>query len=436
MSAKRHISCVEHEIISNGFIDYKAYKELYAFSLTDAAKGIISPGPNCLKLKSYVGIIQTASGFVLEILPKIHNENNNVEESRDTYLKMLKTIRYLPGYKDLDTAHLKTDSKMPLFELFISMFINEVFTIVKKGIKSDYVAEEYNSTFLRGKLVVGGHIKQNIAHKERFYISHDNYIPDIPHNRILKSAILYLQEKSIAVFFENKRRLRELSFIFDEVYVSRDYKQDYAQCKRNRTNSYYNKALAWALVFLGDNSFSTFSGSTVACSLLFPMEKIFERYVYELLAKNGELSIESKNSDKSDNNLLKKEVILNSITELRYQKPQKYLLKETFTGKDRFLAKPDITCWCGDIFYIIDAKWKLLDQNSLDGKCGISQADLYQLLSYAMVIPEDECKDVQLVLVYPKHTGLNTMKNFSFNITGERNVNITIFPLALPGCNE
>ena len=419
MNATRRKICVEHEVINKGSIDDKAFNELFEFSLKDEAKGILQPGSECIKLKSHVGIIQTASGFILEILPKIHSAQSDPEQSKKTYLEMLKKIRRLPGCKELDTAHLKTDSKMPLYEIFISMFIAEVFSIVKKGIKSDYVAQEYNSTFLRGKLVAGEHIKLNFAHKERFYISSDKYIPDIPHNRIIKSALCLLKKFSSS--FENIRQIRELLFVFDEVAESADYRKDYAQCQSNRTNKYYEKALVWALVFLGHKSFSTFSGSTISCALLFPMEKIFEAYLYERLCCDGRLDSEDK-----------KPLLIN-IRNLNYQKPAKPLLmNELKQGK--FYVKPDITCFSEDTFCIIDAKWKLLNENDMDGKSGISQGDLYQLLSYAMILPANS-RPVRLYLVYPRHQGFTRVQNFSYNLSGGKVIELFAVPLELSVSN-
>ncbi|MBP9023320.1 MAG: McrC family protein [Spirochaetes bacterium] len=417
MNISRSKICVEHEIIYKGSIDDKAYKELFNFSLQDEARGIIHAGSNCLKLTSYVGIIQTASGFVLEILPKIHSDQSEPEQSKRMYLEMLKQIRYIPGYKDLNVAHLKIDSNMPLFEIFISMFIDEVFAIVKKGIKSDYVSQEYNSSFLRGKLIVGEHIKMNYTHKERFYISHDSYISDIPHNRIIKSALCLLRKSSTS--FDNMRRIRELLFVFDEVCKSSDYRKDYVQCQSNRTNKYYEKALAWALVFLGHNSFSTFSGNTISFALLFPMEKIFEAYLYERLYREGCLCHDIESS------------LLSDIKKLNYQKPKKPLLKNA-DKQAKFFMKPDITCISGDSFCIIDAKWKLLSENDLDGKSGISQGDLYQLLSYAMVLPLNSDQKVRLFLVYPEHKDFTKIQKYTYNLTGDKELTLSVIPLDLP----
>jgi 5-methylcytosine-specific restriction enzyme subunit McrC len=49
-------------------------------------------------------------------------------------------------------------------------------------------------------------------------------------------------------------------------------------------------------LFLSDKSVVNFSGSTLALSLLFPMEKIFESYVAEQLRKKTDYRIDTQDS--------------------------------------------------------------------------------------------------------------------------------------------
>lgn len=65
------------------------------FSLTHK-KGV----GRCLQAKNYVGVIQTDSGLVVEILPKIHREKSEGEESvpdtRRLFLRVLRTVKDSP----------------------------------------------------------------------------------------------------------------------------------------------------------------------------------------------------------------------------------------------------------------------------------------------------------------------------------------------------
>ena len=66
------------------------------------------------------------------------------------------------------------------------------------------------------------------------------------------------------------------------------------------------------------------------------------------------------------------------------------------------LTKRDITAMQGNIFFIMDAKLKLIVEIDRMNKYGVSQSDMYQLLSYAKIY-EAAAKDktVSLMLIYP-----------------------------------
>lgn len=97
-----------------------------------------------LQAQNYVGVIQTKDGTTIEILPKIQDLSE--EKSKDILIKMLKTLKDSP-FKHFNMAHLKS-SKMPLLEIFITMFLEELANLVRKGIKSDYITKEENLKFL------------------------------------------------------------------------------------------------------------------------------------------------------------------------------------------------------------------------------------------------------------------------------------------------
>ena len=86
-----------------------------------------------LQAQNYVGVIQTKDGTTIEILPKIKELEN--EKLKEILIKMLKTLKKSP-FKHFNTANLKA-SKMPLLEIFISMFLEELSKLVQRGIKSD-----------------------------------------------------------------------------------------------------------------------------------------------------------------------------------------------------------------------------------------------------------------------------------------------------------
>ena len=66
--------------------------------------------------------------------------------------------------------------------------------------------------------------------------------------------------------------------------------------------------------------------------------------------------------------------------------------------------------------FVLDTKWKALDEGTADRKSGISQADLYQLLSYATVLRSTEkAESIVLVLVYPRSETFVSPLKMRFN---------------------
>jgi len=356
----------------NRAVSEPVFEEIERFVLenTDTAQ-FLKPGykkglGKVLQAQNYVGVIQTKDGTTIEILPKIREVDE--EESRKILIRMLKTLKKSP-FKSLHKAHLKT-TKMPLFEIFISMFLEELAVLIRKGIKSDYIAKEDNLHFLKGKLKINEQIKYNYIHKERFFVAYDEYSSDRVENRLIKTTLQYLYKKSRSS--RNQQRIREFLFVFDEVKPSKNFKIDFSKVKSNRQMRDYEQVLLWCKTFLLGNSFSPYRGNSVAFALLFDMNKLFESYVYDYLRKQRKyVSITAQDSGHY----------------LAYM-----------NGKDgKFKLKPDIVVnkSITDKTVVIDTKWKLLSEDKAHQ--GVSQSDMYQLFAYGT-----KYKNCQrMFLIYP-----------------------------------
>ena len=103
-----------------------------------------------IQAKNYVGLIQMKNGYHVQILPKV--SSGGVEESKKTFLRMLRSMKDFPS-KVFNDANLKMD-RMNLYEIFINMYIREVRTLMKKGLRSAYLPVENNVNYYKGKLIV------------------------------------------------------------------------------------------------------------------------------------------------------------------------------------------------------------------------------------------------------------------------------------------
>ena len=314
-----------------------------------------------LQAQNYVGVIQTKDGTTIEILPKI--KNATTEKSKDILIKMLKTLKNSP-FKNLSVANLKS-SKIPLFEIFISMFLEELTVLVRNGIKSDYISKEENLKFLKGKLKISEQIKYNTIHKERFFVQYEEFISNRVENRLIKTTLQFLYNKS--KLNKNQQRIREFLFVFDEIEISHNIKTDFSKIKLNRQMKDYQQVLLWCKTFLFENSFSPYKGNDIAFALLFDMNLLFESFVYSYLKKSSNFQ-DIKSQDKTHH--------------LAYE-----------NGIGRFRLKPDIVINSGKI--IADTKWKILSEDKAYN--GVLQDDMYQLYAYGTKY--DNCE--KIYLIYP-----------------------------------
>ena len=380
------ITITEFERVYQHDIDKKDFGDIENFILKNSdenapflriASGV---GGKFIQARNYVGVLQTKSGLTIEILPKIADKNDT-DKSKAIFIKMLKTLKNFP-FKSSNLASLKTQN-LPLLEIFISMFLCELEALVKKGIKSDYVALEENLNFLKGKLNINEQIKRNSVHKERFYVGYSEFLSDIKINRIIKTTLQFLYKKSNSS--KNQQKIRELLFIFDEVSECEDYKNFFAKLVINRQVKHYEQTLLWCKIFLLNNSFTPHKGDDLALALLFDMNALFESYVGNFIKKSFPSTI--------------------------LQHSGKHLVEEPTS----FKLRPDIFLKSK---FIADTKWKIVSSRD-----DISQADLYQLYAYGK---KHECSN--LYLIYPKIEGIK-QKTMNFRYEDEMWLEILYFDL-------
>ena len=351
-----------------------------------------------ISVSNYVGLIQMQNGYQIQVLPKIDfgsDPDEGYEETKRIFLRMLRSMKDFPS-KVFHDANLKMD-RMTLYEIFINMYLQEVRTLVKHGIKSAYVAREDNLNFYKGKLAVNDQIKQNAAHGERFYVRYDEYLVDRAENRLVKATLLKLQ--GITDSAENQKEIRQLLTAFEMVSPSTHYQKDFSQVVIDRNTKDYDMLMRWSRVFLLNKSFSTFSDGHNAKALLFPMEKVFESYVAQQL-KNilPDLNWDVSSQDKG------------------------YYL---FDSPRKFALRPDIVITRNDgSTVILDTKWKsLVDKPQIN--YGISQSDMYQMYAYSKKYGTSE-----VWLLYPINSEMRGHTDIVFSSVDGVNVRVFFVDVA------
>lgn len=385
------------------FLDDRSFQSLKSFVTENSDIDPIfsfhrKKGKDLIRVKNHVGIIETRQGTVIEILPKIYRSNEKTDGSEVSYaksvlLEMLRTLRNSP-FHCIDQAHLHT-SKMPLIEIFITVFLNEMEKLVRRGIKHYYSTQSENQLYLKGKLQFNDNIKYNAAHRERFFVQFDEFKTDIPQNRILKAALVYLRSKSRSS--KNISLINSLIHQFDDVSACSNLHRDLIQVNgHNRLFTHYDMALRWAKIFLLGQSFTSFKGKHLNAAILFPVEVLFESFVAHKLKKQyPEWNI--------------------SVQDRKH-----YLVTDLNNNEEsRFRLRPDIVIETGNETIVADTKWKIIDENKPRENYLMSQSDMYQLFAYGK-----KYKVPKLILIYPM--SINFQNHLSFRF--EDNLELICFP--------
>lgn len=365
-------SALENFVLSNRTDDTDAL-ELMSIS---ARKGV----GKVITAKNYVGVITMNDGTTIEILPKIFSHETITESKvKKLLVDMLKTLRNAP-FKSLQSTNVNIDN-LNIFEIFIRMFVDEVFYIVKRGLKCNYETIQANESVFKGKMVFAAQIKYNYAHKECSFVEYDEFNINRTENKILKSTLYYLYKKTTSI--KNKTDIKTLLNAFTDVELSSNYKSDFAQIVPDRKTTDYQTALLWSKIFLMGKSFTSFAGSEVAFALLFPMETLFESYIAAQLKKsldNSEYIISTQDK-----------------TYHLFDDPKKFLMKPDIVIKNKASGK----------VFIMDTKWKLLSDTKAN--YGISQGDMYQMFAY-----QKKYTSENVTLLYPLTDKVVQNKDINF----------------------
>lgn len=384
----------------------------------DNASPILSLGTRrgvgtVVSAQSHVGVIAFSDGSRIEILPKTIRSfgvpgsverRNNEESHRRLFLRMLRDTWDMDAREAAPTTLRET--RLPVFEAFIRMFLDCVSVLVKRGLPGGYARVEENIAVFKGKLLVREHIQSNIVRRDRFFVAHDVFSLDNPANRILRSGMEWTV--STTRLEANRRAACQLLAVFEDVPPSSNLAGDFASCTAAKRDAHCKKVIDWCRVFLCGKSVSNLPGTKHAQALLFPMEAIFERYVARRLRRLAPPGLRVSAQERS-----------------------LHLFEESSAGS-AFRLQPDIVLrqsgndTVGPI--IADTKWKLLF-NEPSRNYRISTGDMYQMYAY-----QKRYRAHSILLVYPLHDALGSIASTPpfFRTPDDSDVRIVFFDLAHP----
>lgn len=322
-----------------------------------------------LRLDNYVGVLESPCGTRIEILPKHASGDTDVPTARKVLVRMLRYGLRLP-VRDTGPTGLQTFDA-PVSEWIIQQFLRELDMLVRRGLRFDYHPVEEEVRFLRGRLQIARQIRQPAGRQHLFQVEHQVFDANRAENRLIVTAL----DKVAGMTREsaNWRLAHELAHPLAEISRSRDTTSDFRRWSRDRLMSHYGNIRPWCELILGDRNPMSTLGQWTGRSLLFPMEKVFESLVEASLRRQ-----------------LPRDAILKAHAASRYLCRQ--------GQRPMFQLKPDFLIHYRGATWVVDAKWKILDQADVANNYGLSQSDFYQLFAYGKRYLAGAG---QLVLIFP-----------------------------------
>jgi 5-methylcytosine-specific restriction enzyme subunit McrC len=349
-SNRQHIVVFEHQVLklNQPFEDGAVFDQPKLDALVKFfGKGVpyyklINKG---IQFNEFVGALQVGK-TVIEVLPKADKrkaDKDNEKKWRDVLIGMLKAVHGFdvkaPSQSDLK---LKNNS---VLDVYFELFVNEVEYLLHKGLVKKYRKTEGNLNALKGSLQFNKHISQNLVHKERFYTRYTTF--DAVHilHIIIYRAIHVLKRINTNSTLIGK--INSLLLNFPEMPEIKISEASFDNLSFNRKTLCYQKAIEIARLILLNFHPDLSKGRNDVLALMFDMNKLWEQFVLVTLKKNKELKVRGQNTR-------------------NFWKPQ--------VGKMRNI-KPDITIETENEYFVLDTKWKLVDNKP-------SMEDIRQMYAY------------------------------------------------------
>jgi 5-methylcytosine-specific restriction enzyme subunit McrC len=331
-----------------------------------------------MKATQFVGFVRVLN-HTIQVVPKIFGDDK--PSNLHFLLGLLRYTRKIQ-VKEHELGNLGK-IKEDFFEILVYLFAKTLRDLLRKDFKKTYVIYEDNGCFLKGKLLIGQHVRHNAVDNTRYYCRFSDYTE----NNLMNQLFKYVASKMIRISgsVSNKKLLEDILVYLCDVDLVRINCADLDRLHFTRLNRAYEPVVNLCRLFLENMSTQFASSKLETFVFMFDMNRLFEEFVFEFIKRN------------------RRKLLINGVDEITYVKDQFYI------GKlfDEFKMKGDILINdSSGRKTLLDTKYKILDPSSRHGK--LSQADFYQMFAYSSSQIE---KYKNIILFYPEPEG----STFSFN---------------------
>lgn len=328
-----------------------------------------------LQAFAWVGVVRFTT-FEVRIVPKLAGGDLGLVDMID-FTMGLDALRRNASLRSLSAEG------GGLFDLIALLFAEATESVVRKGLRADYVEREADLPVVRGRILVANQVLNRFGQMDRIACRYDEHEHDIPDNQLLAAALGVTAPRATHSLV--RRRLRRLQAAMDGVCdpAQLDLAVQRSDFTYDRLNEHYRTAhgLAWLLLDgLGIRDVLT-GGGTACFAFLIDMNRLFETFVQRLVER----------------------LLANQPVMVHAQRRDSSIIRDLSTNRPYSRVIPDLLIeWRGQESsprVAVDAKYKLYDEKKL------SPADVYQTFLYAFAYGQHGGSRLpRAVVLYPAST--------------------------------
>ena len=322
-----------------------------------------------IKSNKYLGVIRF-NNEEINLLPKIFYDPEKEYKENDIavinnhilwWLSYCRKIKF-PNYKGS-----LGETKNNFFEILIYMFSKYTRELLSNSIYQQYEEINQELEYIKGQIDFNKYINENlkIGNWHRINCNYDSFEFDNSFNRIIKyvTNMLYNVTKNN----ENKKYLREILFILDEVTDVQVCADDCRKISFSTMFDEYETVRDYCYLFLNNSISVNYKNDLKLFAFLIPSDYLFEDFIFGFIDKEVEN--------------------VKAIS----QSTSSYLDKDK-----NYLLIPDLILQTEKKKIIADTKYKISFSDNTDPVKSLNQNDLYQMTVYAVRFNIDE-----VVIFYP-----------------------------------
>ncbi len=372
--------------------DHPALEQLENLNQANGLE-LIRLGHKHLQATQFVGVLRFGE-TTFQVLPKIDwNPTGDPDAPPDSIPHQAavhsatRNLLHLLAYaqdlriKEQDVAPLFA-RRSDWFELLTRLLAMDLHRLIKRGPERAYVPIQEALPVMRGRWQLERQLTRRPHVRHQFDVLYDEFSPDTPLNQVFRFVVdrllLHTQDPG------NRRLLRDLhQWLADVQPLGQISTAHLDGIHFTRLNQRFRPAFNLARLFVENRALQLSAGQHRTFAFVFDMNRLFEEFVYRFILRHRARIFPSGWQD----------------VRLRAQSQGQlvYLVERLPDGRQLFRLRPDLlfTRPSGRPLLVLDTKYKQLDARQ--HRLGVSQADVYQMLAYAVRL---ECP--QTLLLYPR----------------------------------